>query len=267
MSDAYPVRLPPTQDELPFEDDQNMETERHRLQMELLIETLQPQLRQRPGGGYVGGNMFVYFSLHQVRHQDFRGPDVFVVLDVPPGERKSWVVWEEGKGPDLVIELLSPSTAEDDKQRKKNIYFSQLRVAEYYWYDPFDPQDFAGFERQSDHYQALRTDSQGNLPSKALGLSLCRWSGFYRGTEAVWLRWMDAGGELLPTGEERADRARQEADRARQEADRARQEADRARQALTAAEQAAQSQRERAELLAAKLRALGLDPDDLDSAT
>jgi hypothetical protein len=48
---------------------------------------------------YVGGNMFVYFSLDQVRHEDFREPDFFVVLGVPRRERKSRVVWQEGKGP------------------------------------------------------------------------------------------------------------------------------------------------------------------------
>ena len=98
-----------------------METERHRLQMELLINSLKPWLEQREDG-YVGGNMFVYFSLAQVRHQDFKGPDFFAVLGVPKGERKSWVVWEEGKGPDVVIELLSNSTAELDKTDKKQVY-------------------------------------------------------------------------------------------------------------------------------------------------
>jgi len=254
MSDAYPVTPPPTQDELPFEDDQNPETERHRLQMELLIETLQPWLRQRQGGGYVGGNMFVYYSLSQVRHQDFRGPDVFVVLDVPPGERKSWVVWEEGKSPDVVIELLSPSTAEDDKTRKKGIYQSRLKVAEYYWYDPFDPADFAGFELRTDGYHALTFDAGESLPSRALGLRLTRWRGEYRGTEAVWLRWLADNDEVLPSAEEEANAARQEANSAREEVNAARQEAD-------AARREARQAREQAERLAARLRAMGIDPE------
>ena len=76
--------------------------------------------------------MFVYFSLAQVRNQAFRGPDFFVVLDVSPRERKSWVVWQEGKGPDVVIELLSDSTAAHDKGEQKIIYQNALRVLEYY---------------------------------------------------------------------------------------------------------------------------------------
>ena len=116
------ILLPPTQDELPCDDGMPMETERHKLQMDLLIYPLKPWLDRYPEGSYVGGNMFVYFSLEQVRKQDFRGPDVFVALDVPRRERKSWVVWEEGKGPDVVIELLSEATAREDKGRKKLIY-------------------------------------------------------------------------------------------------------------------------------------------------
>ena len=53
----------PTQDELPCDDGVPMETERHRLQMELLLNTLNPWLE---GGGYAGGNMFMYYSPAQV---------------------------------------------------------------------------------------------------------------------------------------------------------------------------------------------------------
>ncbi len=68
-----------------------METQRHKLHMDLLIEEFSTWLDAQECG-YVGGNMFVYFSLDQVRHQNFRGPDFFAVLDVPKKERKSWVV-------------------------------------------------------------------------------------------------------------------------------------------------------------------------------
>ncbi|NEO28266.1 MAG: Uma2 family endonuclease, partial [Kamptonema sp. SIO4C4] len=131
------IPLPPTQEELPYDDGEPMETQRHQDQMTMLIYTLSPWIEQREDG-YTGGNMFVYFSLEQVRSQDFKGPDFFAVLGVPKGERRSWVVWEEGKGPDVVIELLSSSTANVDKGEKKRIYQDQLRVPEYYWFDPFN---------------------------------------------------------------------------------------------------------------------------------
>ena len=71
-----------------------------------------------------------HYSLAQVKNREFMGPDVFAVVGVPKGERKSWVVWEEGKGPDVVIELLSESTAEYDKTEKKRLYEVQLLLRE-----------------------------------------------------------------------------------------------------------------------------------------
>lgn len=134
----------PGEDELPADDNQTMETQRHKIQMDLLIESLDTWLGAREDG-YVGGNMFIYFSQAQIKSQDFKGPDFFAVTDVPKRERKSWVVWFEEKAPDVVIELLSPSTADEDKTHKKSVYQTKLRVPEFYWYDPFEPEDFAGF--------------------------------------------------------------------------------------------------------------------------
>jgi Uma2 family endonuclease len=120
----------PTFDELACEDDIPMETEQHKLQMELLIDSLRLWLAQFPNG-YVGGNMFVHY-LTANGHKEFKGPDVLVVLDAPKGIRDSWIVWKEGKGPDVVIELLSKSTAKKDKHEKKDVYQNQLFVKDYW---------------------------------------------------------------------------------------------------------------------------------------
>lgn len=198
----------PTQDNLPCDDGVPMETERHKKQMDLLIYALEPWLIQQPQGGYVNGNMFVYYSFKQIRYQDFKGPDVFVVLGVPPGERKSWVVWEEGKTPDLIIELLSESTAKEDKTRKKLIYQNQLKVAEYFWFDPFNPDDWAGFRLSGNRYEALSLE-EGHFVSQQLGLTLVRWQGVYKGVETTWLRWATLAGELLLLPEEAEQRRAQ----------------------------------------------------------
>ncbi len=176
------VVLPPTQADLPYDDGIPMETQRHKVQLDMLIDTLQPWLAER-SDGYVGGNMFVYFSLSQVKNQDFRGPDFFVVQEVPKGERLSWVVWEEGKAPDVVIELLSESTAERDKNEKKLIYQNQLRVSEYFWFDPFNQTDWAGFLLTQGSHQSLAPNAQNQLVSQSLGLALVRWQGNYKGIE------------------------------------------------------------------------------------
>lgn len=122
------------------------------------------------------------------------GPDFFVVLDMPLGERKSWVVWEQGHAPDLVVELLSDSTARYDKTGKKVLYAQQVHVPEYYRYDPFNPDDFASFNLVGAEYQPLLPDSQGRILSPSLQLFLGTWEGAYLGVEATWLRW------FTPTG-------------------------------------------------------------------
>ncbi|BAZ15574.1 hypothetical protein NIES4071_74460 [Calothrix sp. NIES-4071] len=230
--DEISIALPPTQLELPYDDNTTMETQRHKVQMELLIDTLLPWLDQRPDG-YVGGNMFVYYSLAQVKNTDFKGPDFFVVLDVPKGERLSWVCWEEGKAPDIIIELLSDSTKAADKDEKKLVYQNQMRVPEYFWFHPFDPSDWAGFSWQNQIYQPINPNAQGQLVSQVLGLALVRWQGDYKGVKNItWLRWATLDGQLLPNPEELAEqgqqRAEQEQQRAEQEQQRAEQEKQRA---------------------------------------
>lgn len=233
MSEPY-LTLPPTQDELPYDDGEPMETLRHRQQMNLLIDPLYPWLRDHyPGGSFVNGNMFVYYSLAQVRNQDFKGPDVFVALDVERGrDRKSWVVWEEGKAPDLVIELLSPTTAEYDKTIKKRIYQDQLKIDEYYWYDPYNPEDLAGFKRIDGVFRPLEPDAEGRLLSPRLGLLLIRWPGVFQEVDATWLRWATPAGTLLPTEHERWLQAQAQAEQARQRAETAEAELARLRKLL-----------------------------------
>ncbi len=204
-----PVERPPTEEELPYDDGMPMETERHVLQMYLLIEPLRSYWAEREDV-FVGGNMFVYFSPDQVLTHDFRGPDVFVVQGVERRERKSWLVWQEGKGPDVVIELLSETTAAKDKSEKKRIYQERLRVPEYFWYDPFSG-EWAGFTLRGGIYEPIAEDAAGRLVSQQLGLALVKWEGEYAEVKARWLRWATLEGVLLPTGEEKAKQAQQRA--------------------------------------------------------
>jgi Uma2 family endonuclease len=229
--------LLPHFDELVCEDDIPMETEQHKLQMELLIDSLRLWLDAKPKG-YVGGNMFVHY-LTTDGHKAFKGPDVLVVLDVPKGIRDSWIVWKEGKGPDVVIELLSQSTAKEDKNSKKLVYQNQLFVKDYFWFDPKKTTDFAGFSLQHGVYQPLPFDHQERLICQTLNLALTRWDGFYKNAETTWLRWETLDGILLPTPEEYEQ---QRAEQERQRAD---------------------VEQQRAERLADKLRSLGINPEDL----
>ena len=222
---------PPGQADLPCDGGEPMETHRHKLQMDLLIDGLTIWLAQR-SDGYVCGNMFIYYSMEQVRNRDFKGPDFFAVVGVPKGERKSWVIWEEGKAPDVVIELLSDSTAAYDKTLKKQIYQDQMRVSEYFWFDPFRPDDLAGFILEDGVYQPIAPTPQNTLLSPALELALVRWEGSYKSFPAVWLRWASLSGEVLPIAEEIAAQERDRADLAQQQADLAQQRAEQAESQL-----------------------------------
>ncbi|HEY9907317.1 MAG TPA: Uma2 family endonuclease [Thermosynechococcaceae cyanobacterium] len=238
---------PPTEDDLPCDDGMPMETFRHKMQMDLLMDALHNKLVREQQRGFVGGNMFIYFSQLQVRNQDFRGPDVFAVVDVPYRDRKSWVVWQEGKAPDVVIELLSDSTAQRDKTEKKLIYQNQMRVPEYFWYDPFNPDDFAGFGLHLGVYEPLPFDDRGRLISRSLDLALVRWQGAYKGIEAPWLRWETLEGDLVLIDRELVEQEQQRSFQEHQRADQEQQRAD--------------QEQQRADRLAAELRKLGIDPD------
>jgi len=247
--DAMPS-VPPTQDELPCDDGEPVETQRHKWQMDILIDAMELWLEQR-GEGYTNGNMFVYFSLDQIRGKHFRGPDVFIVLGVPRGERKSWVVWEQGKAPDVVIELLSISTAAADKGEKMRVYRDLMRVPEYYWFDPFNPEDRAGFYLDAGGYRPIARDDRGWLFSRLLNLTLVLWRGTYRGIDGTWLRWATADGALLPTDAEAAhalaEQEKQKSEQAMARAEQAMEQAEQARQVAETATRKVEDEREKAE--------------------
>jgi Uma2 family endonuclease len=198
-----------------------METPKHRRQMNVLIDTLTSYLYgQGRRDFFVGGNMFVYYSQLQTKQNDFRGPDVFVVLGVPERRRKSWVVWEEGgKMPNVVIELLSESTEAIDRGRKMDIYAKIMRVGEYYLYDP-DSCKLEGYQLDpaQGSYRPMTPADDGSLPCAQLGLRLAvRDATLGLNEEGPWLRWIDPRGEVLPHDSERAQA---EAERARELAER-----------------------------------------------
>ena len=113
--------MPPT--DLIFDDGEPLESNRHRAAMNALIRSYKHHCAGR-NNYFVGGNMFVYYSSQQVRNKEFRGPDFLVVLDVPHNPaREGWVVWEEnGRYPDMIVELLSDTTEAQDLGGKKTLY-------------------------------------------------------------------------------------------------------------------------------------------------
>lgn len=175
-----------------------MESSLHYAQLALLVACLE-WLWQERTDYFIGANLTIYFSREQLKNRDFRGPDFFLVKQTPKRPRRSWVVWEEdGQYPDLIIELLSPATAQVDRTLKKALYQDRFRTPEYFWFAP-DTLEFAGFRLMGQHYTAITPNENGWLWSDVLDLFL--------GIQAGVLRYFDASGVLVPTPEEAATEA------------------------------------------------------------
>ncbi|MDF5711390.1 MAG: Uma2 family endonuclease [Nostoc sp. S4] len=228
-----------------YSDEPPLETELHLRQIILLLTCLEWLWRDR-NDFYAAGNLTIYYSPRQLKSEYFRGPDFFVVLGTQRKTRKSWVAWEEdGKYPNLILEILSDSTAKTDRGLKKEIYQDTFRTLDYFWFDPYTL-EFAGFHLVDGEYQSLQVNEQGHLWSQQLGLYL----GIYQGL----LRFFTPDGQLVPTPEETAEQTQKRLEQAEQNAEQAEQNAQQAEQRLEQAEQKAQR-------LAAKLLELNIDPD------
>ena len=227
MSDSsLGPKPPPRGEDLPCDDGEPLETKRHRDQMNLLIDSLNEGWSTRHDF-FVAGNMFLYYSETQSKKYEYRGPDVFVVLDTADHERKSWVVWEEGgRLPNAIVEITSDTTEHIDRGPKMRIYGSLLRVPFYAIYDPFSAQ-LDAYRYNSDHgrYELVDKDHRGYVRCEALGLWLGvvpEYLAHYR-AEAPWLRWIDNEGSKLPLSSERVAEERQRVAEAQQRVAEARQ--------------------------------------------
>ncbi len=227
-----------------YSDEPTLETDLHRQHIDLLIRLLQYWWRDRDDF-YISGNLTVYYSASQTKKRDFRGPDIFIVLDTEKRDRRSWTIWEEGgKYPNVVIELLSPSTAEVDRTTKKALYQNVWRLPEYFWFDPYGL-EFKGFRLNDGQYQEIVLNEQGRLRSAELDLEL--------GIHENKLRWFTADGTLIPLPEENERLARSQAEEM----------ANQERLARSQAEEIANQERQARERLEAYLRSQGIDPNQL----
>ena len=170
--------------------------------------------------------------------------DVLVSFGVPKRDRLSYVVADEGKAPDFVLEVASVSTWRRDYGEKREIY-EALGVREYFVYDvrPEAVERLTGFRLHGGAYEELtrapiRPGGPPGLHSDVLGL----WA---RLDAQGGLRWYNpATGKNLRTYSE-AERDLKAAVRRRDAAIEARRHAE--READAAAEARRQAERERDE--------------------
>ena len=156
---------------LPESDGKPMaETDVHRDNMIGLLHALKEKFRHDPKV-YVTGNIFVYYLDGAGVRQTPVSPDVFVVHGVEKKDRRIYKVDEEGKAPEVVIELTSTSTRVEDLVTKHYIY-AGLKVREYFLFDPFRENTqtaLHGFRLEGGEYVPL---SGSHLHSEVLGLDL-----------------------------------------------------------------------------------------------
>lgn len=207
-------------------------------QQRLLVEVLYgtPLFGER--GFLADSNVGVFTSIHKPAIV----PDVFLSVDVEPPPNvqekryRSYFLWEYGKPPDVVIEIISDLRGGELGQKMAE--YARMGVHYYVIFDParhFKTIPLRFFKLNFSAYEETQT---GWFPDLGIGLAL--WEGVYQGVPGVWLRWCDEGGTVIPTSAEYAVQANQRAEQADQRAEQADQVAERLR---------------------AQLRALGIEPE------
>lgn len=288
----------PTMYDLPSDDPEEpgLPDEYHDLQPELLSRTC-CSTHYPPQRIFTGTDINLYYDVHHSRW--YKRPDWFLVVDVSrlyegTDLRASYVVWQEGVNPFVVVELLSPGTAKEDlgenmavepedegldllpdtpedqlpeetssngqlketPPRKWQVYERILRVPYYVVFSRYTNR-VRFFQLIGGHYQEQAVDSaqpQIWIPELELGLGL--WQGEFRGIERQWLRWYDNQGNWIPTDEERAMVAEAQLERERQERELAQARAEQEAQRAQQAELLLEQERREKERLLERLRQL-----------
>jgi hypothetical protein len=177
-------------------------------------------------------------------------PDVMLSLEVPQHrdlsrkENRSYLTWVMGKPPTVVFEFVSDRRGGEATHKKRE--YARIGVTYYVIFDPrhrLGEETVRVFALREGQYQPM---AMNWLSGAGLGLTL--WEGSFEGQVDTWLRWCDQQGQPIPTGRERAELQQQRAEQAEQRAEQAEQRAEQADQ--------------RAERLAARLRELGIEPEE-----
>ena len=133
-------------------------------------------------------------------------PDAFLSLGIHAADDwwqrkvRSYLFWEFGKSPDIVIEVISPTPG--NELGSKLTDYANLRIPYYVVYDPLKKvgeNTLRVFQLTGRSYVA-KTDSQ--FADCNIGLTL--WEGTFEDINATWLRWCYPDGKVIPTGDELA---------------------------------------------------------------
>ena len=203
--------------EYPTSDGKPMaETDVHRAVMVDLIGVLDMYYAEDPMT-YVSGDLMMFYEEGDKRRH--LAPDVFVVRGVAKGRRLNYLIWEEGKAPDLVIEVTSKSTRKEDQGPKRALYRDRLVVPEYFQFDPFGEYlrpSLQGFRLIDGDYRPIEP-VDGRLPSLVTGLHFEAAGEELRLFSPTLGRWLPTDRERIQEAEARRLAAETELDRLRRE--------------------------------------------------
>jgi Uma2 family endonuclease len=237
----------------------------------LLTDSIQPVLEQHhPDGQYaIGQDSGIYWRLTDPPERGAEAPDWFYVPNVPPtldGKmRRSYVLWQEYVAPLIVLEFVSGSGAEERDRTPPSqgqvgkfwVYEQAIRVPYYGIYE-VEKARVEVYHLVDTAYQRMTPNDRGHYPIAPLGVELGIWQGRYQNVELPWLRWWDAEGQLLLTGDERAEQEQRRADLEQRRADLEQRRADLEQQKRRQLTEQLRS------LTPDQLNALGIDPNLLD---
>lgn len=224
---------------LPDKDGKPVKNDLEHPQSALLTESARPHLKRRHPDGrfWIGEDCGIYWRKPRRGEPPLRcavAPDWYLVEGIDPrpakgGYRRSYVMWQEQVIPLFAAEYVSGDGSEERDRTpevgKFWVYEQAVRIPFYAIYE-VDEASIEVYRLVRGRYRRQRPNRRGHFPIAPLGLELGVWQGRFRDRELPWLRWFDDAGQLLMNNEERAEQ-----------------------------------ERLRAERLAERLRALGLDPD------
>ncbi|MFM2061749.1 MAG: hypothetical protein RLZZ507_1419 [Cyanobacteriota bacterium] len=183
----------------------------------LLTESIKPVLQKvHPDGQYcIGQDSGIYWRITDPPERGAEAPDWFYVPNVPPSlngqMRHSYVLWQEYISPLIVLEFVSGNGEEERDQtpwKGKFWIYEQVIHPAFYGIYEVNKASVEVYHLVENKYQLLPANERGHFPISALGVELGIWQGEYQNVDLPWLRWWDLDGNLLLSGEERAERER-----------------------------------------------------------
>ena len=183
----------------------------HRRVLTRILRVLEAFFKESPEV-YVSGDLLMYYVQGDPRK--VVAPDVLVSFGIGQKARRTYLVWQEGKSPDFVMELASESTYQKDLGEKMQIY-ADLGITDYFLCDIeglYLPTPLMGWTLVDSRYQPVPQTADGGVHSAVLGLTLYLQPEVLQFYEPVTEQWLQTPEETAEDRTEQETLARQQAE-------------------------------------------------------